>query len=192
MSLTEKFGLKGNRHGQLLVFGLTVAVLGAGAFGATQYQRAQALEAELASVTDRAAGLVVEVDRLTAEVNRYVGAIQEKDEAIAELEAALGQQQEEETPVRGADLGVFEATAYGGGGLCADGHPAEPGVLAADPRVLPYGTRVYVEFEGVPQYNGVYTVHDCGSAVKGKIIDVYMDGGWNQFGRRNCRVYLVN
>ena len=93
----------------------------------------------------------------------------------------------------GIDLGVFEATAYGDDGdtVCADGHPAVPGVLAADPSVLPYGTKVYVEFDGAPEYNGQYVVHDCGSAVVNRIIDVYMESGWNEFGRRSCRVTLI-
>ena len=83
----------------------------------------------------------------------------------------------------------FEATAYEPGGLTAIGDPAEPGVIAVDPNVIPLGTYVYVEFDGRSDLNGVYKASDVGGAVKGNIIDVCMYGNLSAFGRRGCTVW---
>lgn len=83
----------------------------------------------------------------------------------------------ENTPPR-VSLGKFRLTAYcpcrkcsgGYGRQTATGARAKEGVtIAADPRVLKYGTKV--EIAGV----GTRTVQDCGSAVKGKVIDVFVE-----------------
>ena len=39
--------------------------------------------------------------------------------------------------------------------------------LLPDPKYT-LGTRVYIEFEGVFKYNGIYTARDTGGAIKGK------------------------
>jgi 3D (Asp-Asp-Asp) domain-containing protein len=84
------------------------------------------------------------------------------------------------------------ATAYCDRGHTKDGTPVHNGVIAADPRVLPLGSVVHVE---VPEtgLTGVYTVNDTGSAVKGRIIDIFM---WScrrakQFGRRRAIVHVL-
>ena len=85
-------------------------------------------------------------------------------------------------------LGVFELTAYCMGTRTATGTTPTPNrTIAVDPKVIPYGTKVYIEGYGT------YTAEDCGGAVKGKIIDIYMKGYDNciQFGRRKAKVYLV-
>lgn len=82
----------------------------------------------------------------------------------------------EDTPR--VSLGKFRLTAYcpcrkcsgGYGHQTATGARAKESVtIAADPRVLKYGTKV--EIAGV----GTRTVQDCGGAVKGKVIDVYVE-----------------
>jgi 3D (Asp-Asp-Asp) domain-containing protein len=75
-----------------------------------------------------------------------------------------------------------------GYGVTASGKHVEHGVVAVDPRVIPLGTRLYVEGYG-------YSIAaDTGSAIKGNKIDLYMDSLWaaNQFGRRNVNVYVLN
>jgi 3D (Asp-Asp-Asp) domain-containing protein len=49
-------------------------------------------------------------------------------------------------------------------------------IIAADPRVIKMGTKVYLEFinQKVSKYNGIYTVRDTGGAIKGKKLDLYM------------------
>lgn len=91
----------------------------------------------------------------------------------------------------GSELGVFEFTAYETGGYCANGMPAQPGVIAVDPSVIPLGSQVYIEVDGMPEFNGVYTAADTGGAVNGNIIDVCMESGHYQFGRRSGRAWIV-
>jgi 3D (Asp-Asp-Asp) domain-containing protein len=67
---------------------------------------------------------------------------------------------------------AFAATAYSIEGKTADGTHAREGVVAADPKVLPLGTRIRVQ--GAAQYDGEYVVRDTGRAVKGREIDVYL------------------
>src|SRR3954471_21244697 len=65
------------------------------------------------------------------------------------------------------------ATAYCDRGLTKSGVPAQPGIVAADVRHLPLGTRVHVETPGQP-YAGVYTVLDTGSKIKGRKLDIFI------------------
>lgn len=60
---------------------------------------------------------------------------------------------------------------YNGGGWTASGARARAGVtVAVDPGVVPLGSRVWIE--GI----GWRIAHDTGSAVKGRHVDVYMNG----------------
>ena len=85
--------------------------------------------------------------------------------------------------------GRFELTAYCYGSRTATGTtPTANRTIAVDPRVIPYGTKV--EIEGY----GTYIAEDCGGAVKGNIIDIYIPGYSNciKFGRRHANVYIIN
>lgn len=62
-----------------------------------------------------------------------------------------------------------KAVAYTGGGYTASGLKARPGVIAVDPRLIKLGTKVYV-----PGYGNAIAA-DTGSAIKGRIIDCYMN-----------------
>ena len=54
-------------------------------------------------------------------------------------------------------------------GITATGTVATQGrTIAADPKVLPYGTVVYID-------GHAYTVEDCGGAIKNERIDIYFD-----------------
>ncbi|MDR1642445.1 MAG: G5 domain-containing protein [Clostridiales bacterium] len=75
-----------------------------------------------------------------------------------------------------------------GYGITASGMKVTHGVVAVDPRVIPLGTKLYVEGYG-------YSIAaDTGSAIKGNKIDLYMESlrAANQFGRRNITVYILN
>ncbi len=86
----------------------------------------------------------------------------------------------------------FTATAY-----TATGHPTASGttphrgVVAADPAVLPLGSRIRVHAAG--QYSGEYVVRDTGSAIRGRRIDIYMPqhAQAKRFGRRAVKVEVV-
>ena len=86
---------------------------------------------------------------------------------------------------------AFEATAYSIEGKTADGTHAREGVVAADPKFLPLGTRIRVQ--GAGQYDGEYVVRDTGRTVKGREIDVYLanDREAKVFGRKSVQVEVV-
>ena len=88
------------------------------------------------------------------------------------------------------NAGDFEASAYCLRGRTASGQMTRPGVLAADPRVLPIGTVVHLE---AGQYTGIYTVLDTGGKVKGKRVDIFCASYAEavRFGRRTVRVKVV-
>lgn len=84
----------------------------------------------------------------------------------------------------------FRATAYCLKGRTANGGGVRRGIVAADPRVLPLGTKVYLE---AGAYSGVYTVADTGGAVKGNILDVWVPscGEAVRFGRKSITVSVL-
>jgi 3D (Asp-Asp-Asp) domain-containing protein len=84
----------------------------------------------------------------------------------------------------------FNATAYCVTGLTASGVPVAPGHAAADPRVIPLGSVIYVE---TPLMSGVYQVMDTGALIKGKIIDIFIPSydSCIEFGRRMVKVKVL-
>jgi 3D (Asp-Asp-Asp) domain-containing protein len=94
------------------------------------------------------------------------------DAAAARVEAA---ERACRTPLRRGERAPFAVTAYGigcdapGPRTKAGTLPVEGFTIAADPAVLPVGSRVHVDGLGERQ------VHDVGSAVRGRQIDVYLE-----------------
>ena len=84
----------------------------------------------------------------------------------------------------------FRATAYCLKGRTATGGAVRRGVVAADRRMLPLGTKIYIE---AGAYSGMYTVADTGSAVKGNILDIWVPScsEANRFGRKSIGVSVV-
>ncbi|HHW57462.1 MAG TPA: DUF348 domain-containing protein [Clostridia bacterium] len=72
-------------------------------------------------------------------------------------------------------------------GITATGMKATRGVIAVDPRVIPLGTRLYVEGYGF----GIAA--DTGGAIKGNIIDVYFPTHEEvqKWGKRYVKVYIL-
>jgi len=85
----------------------------------------------------------------------------------------------------------FEATAYSLRGRTASGAAATTGMIAADPRVLPIGSRVRIE---AGSYTGEYVVADTGGAVKGKRIDIWTPSTREamRFGRRTVKLTVLH
>jgi 3D (Asp-Asp-Asp) domain-containing protein len=85
----------------------------------------------------------------------------------------------------------FTATAYSLYGKTASGRRVSKGLIAADPRVLPLGTRVRVE---AGAYSGEYLVADTGGAVRGKRIDIWTPTGHEamRFGRRLVKLTVLS
>lgn len=84
----------------------------------------------------------------------------------------------------------FRATAYCLKGRTANGGGVRRGIVAADPRVLPLGTKIYLN---AGAYSGIYTVTDTGGAIKGRILDIWVPncGEAVRFGRRNISVSVL-
>jgi 3D (Asp-Asp-Asp) domain-containing protein len=84
------------------------------------------------------------------------------------------------------------ATAYCDRGPTRSGVRAQPGVVAADLRRLPLGTRVRVLAPGQP-YAGVYTVLDSGSKITGHDLDIFMAScrSAKRFGKRPVQVRVL-
>jgi len=85
----------------------------------------------------------------------------------------------------------FEATAYSIEGRTAAGTRARRGIVAADPAVLPLGSRIRVLDAG--RYSGDYVVEDTGRTIDGHEIDIYLadDREAKRFGRRHVRVEVL-
>lgn len=91
------------------------------------------------------------------------------------------------TPFEGKS---FKATAYCLKGRTASGSGVRRGIVAADRRVLPLGTRIQIS---AGAYSGTYTVADTGGAVKGNKIDIWVSScaEANRFGRRTVLVNVL-
>lgn len=91
-------------------------------------------------------------------------------------------------------LGTFEATAYTDNaqsqgkwvGQTATGMKPQVGVIAVDPRVIPLGTKLYVEGYG----NAI--AGDTGGAIKGKRVDLFFNTQkeCTNYGRRSVKVWV--
>ncbi len=98
---------------------------------------------------------------------------------------------------------TVNATAYepyncggDGRGITASGIKAQFGVVAVDPRVIPLGTKLYIEStdDGASWTYGYAIAADTGGAIKGNKIDLCYNtrGECIQFGRRSANVYVLN
>ena len=89
---------------------------------------------------------------------------------------------------------LCSATAYAIHGYGATGYPTEVGNIAVDPTVIPYGTRMYIQTVNGSWVYGMAVARDCGSAIKGNIIDLWFEdiSTCYQWGRRDCTVYILN
>jgi 3D (Asp-Asp-Asp) domain-containing protein len=85
----------------------------------------------------------------------------------------------------------MSVTAYCVSGTTKSGQQTRPGIVAADPRVLPLGSVIRVEGVSEP-HEGTYTVADTGAAVKGHIIDIYIKdcAAARRFGRQEAQVSI--
>ena len=91
---------------------------------------------------------------------------------------------------------VMQATAYDptAGSKTAMGTRARVGAVAVDPKVIPLGSKLYIEsMDGFASY-GYATAEDTGGAIKGNRIDLFYNSNAeaNRFGRRNVRVYVLD
>ena len=108
--------------------------------------------------------------------------ISNKDNKVINIKRGFDKMNGKEMKVR--------ATAYANDPITSTGTKPRPyHTLAVDPRVIPYGTRVYI-----PEFNKVFIAEDCGSAIKGNRIDIYMNNEFEcrQWGIRNITIVILN
>jgi 3D (Asp-Asp-Asp) domain-containing protein len=85
---------------------------------------------------------------------------------------------------------AYTATAYSLHGRTASGRPVARGLIAADPRILPLGTRVRIE---AGDFSGEYVVADTGGMVKGRRVDIWTPttGETLRFGKRAVKLTVL-
>lgn len=78
------------------------------------------------------------------------------------------------------EYGNATARPYNGKYIAVEGI-----TVAVDPEIIPYGSVVIIDGHS-------YIAHDCGGAVKGKVIDIYFDSveEMNAWGKRTKEVYI--
>lgn len=91
---------------------------------------------------------------------------------------------------------IFEATAYcscrkccgKSDGITASGVRAHKGTIAVDPKVIPLGSRVYIE--GM----GYFRAEDTGGVIRGNKLDIWFPthGEALKFGRKKVRVRIIS
>ena len=91
-----------------------------------------------------------------------------------------------------------KATAYthtdeGCNEVTSTGTIVRVGTVAVDPKVIPYGTRMFIVSDDGKYVYGIATAEDCGGAIRENRVDLYYPTEaecWS-FGRRNCTVYIL-
>lgn len=81
-----------------------------------------------------------------------------------------------------------------GYGITASGTYAKPGTVAVDPRVIPLGTKMYIETADGSFSYGYCVAEDTGGAIKGNKVDLFFNTNYEcmQFGRRSVNVYILD
>lgn len=116
-------------------------------------------------------------------------------EKVIKAEESKETSKENQNP-KGEYIGEFEITAYDLSlqscgkskshpeyGITASGYSLKGKsienvkVIAVDPKAIPLGSKVYIEFEDDfrKKYSGVYTARDTGGAIKGNKIDIFIE-----------------
>jgi len=93
----------------------------------------------------------------------------------------------------------FVATAYthtdaGCDMITATGTTVHIGTVAVDPKVIPYGTRMFIVTNDGSYVYGISTAEDCGSSIKNNRVDLYMPTTAEcfRFGVKDCTVYFLD
>ena len=110
-------------------------------------------------------------------------------EALGKFELAAPTTAAEEPALVAAS--PYVATAYSLRGRTASGRMVSRGLIAADPSVLPLGSRVRLDHPG---YSGDYLVADTGGKIRGRRIDIWTPSASEamRFGRRTVKLTVLS
>lgn len=125
---------------------------------------------------------IIELDSKVIKLSNDVSYLEKK------LNKEISNNKISKTKVASGQLMTFEATAYSGDPITATGTVPKVGrTIAVDPRVIPYGSKVYIE--GM----GTFIAEDCGGAIKGNIIDIFMGSKeeCRAWGRRKVQIKVL-
>ncbi len=91
---------------------------------------------------------------------------------------------------------TVEATAYTyTGHRCATGVAPQPGYIAVNPKVIPYGTKMYIKSSDGKYTYGYAIAADTGGFIKSRPnnVDLFMSSrqACVNFGRRNVEIYIL-
>lgn len=146
----------------------------------------------------RQKGAVAETDNPGAEATQTTdaaedGAAGEKKAEAAppdETKAAFDKKETGAGAEAASPVVTYTATAYSLRGRTASGGGVRRGIIAADRKVLPLGTRVRLD---AGPYSGEYVVADTGGAVRGRKIDIWVPHTSEamRFGRRPVRLTVL-
>ena len=92
-----------------------------------------------------------------------------------------------------------KATAYthtdaGCDMITATGTTVHWGTVAVDPKLIPYGTKMFIVSNDGKFVYGLSAAEDCGGSIKGNRVDLYMPTTSQcfKFGVRNCTIYFLS
>ena len=154
------------------------------------HQQINSLEEILKDREDEIKTLKQDLNQSNQENERLNQDILEKDKIIKESESRIKELEK-------VKIISMEATAYTDDiasqgkwiGQTATGMKPQVGVVAVDPKIIPLGTKLYVEGYGEA------IAGDTGGAIKGKRIDLFMAtrGQAMEYGRRkNVKVKILD
>lgn len=111
--------------------------------------------------------------------------------ALGKFESEAATDPSKETARPAGPTTQYVATAYSLRGKTASGRMVSRGLIAADPRVLPLGSRVRLDYPG---YSGEYLVADTGGLIKGRRIDIWIPTSREamRFGRRTVKLTVLS
>lgn len=144
---------------------------------------ARPLSAETLPSQDQTQAQANKISKLADEANAARAAMEAADVKLSEPPIA---EKAPDTPVHN-----YVATAYSLRGRTASGLMVSKGIIAADPRVLPLGSRVKIE---AGAWSGEYLVADTGGLVRGKRIDIWTPSTREamRFGRRTVKLTILS
>ena len=102
---------------------------------------------------------------------------------------------ENNRPIKYKKKIVGKATAYCTGTVTSTGRKAQPGVVAVDPREIPYGSKLYIVSSDNRYVYGYAIAGDTGGFIHNSstVVDLYIRGyeACKQFGRRTVEIYVL-